>query len=83
MLVRFEPSQTTVPVVKLEVVDTCNLYDVAPLAAFQLNVGVSDCPVAPFTGDASVGAAGGLPVVKLHVLDHRLVPAAFFALTRQ
>ena len=73
-------------VVKLELVDTCNRYDVAPLAVFQFNVGLVEMPVAPFCGDDSVGAGGGLTtviVVKLHTDEYALVPAAFVALTRQ
>jgi hypothetical protein len=34
--------------------DTCKLYDVAPLDAFQLNVKVVDKPVAPLLGDNSI-----------------------------
>ena len=59
------------------------MYDVALLEVFQFRVGVVDCATAPFAGVESIGAGGGLPVVKLHVLDHALVPLLFFAFTRQ
>ena len=66
-------------------VETCTVYEVAPLEAFHVRVGVLDTLVAPLIGELSVGAAGGLPaaVVKLHVLDQALVPPAFVAFTLQ
>jgi hypothetical protein len=58
---------------KLELLETCSWYDVAPLEAFQVNVGLGEIPVAPFKGEASVGAAGGFPlpslVVKLQEIE--------------
>ena len=68
----------------VELVDTCNRYDVAPVEAFQLNVRVTGCAVAPLLGDESVGVAGGVGrVVKLQALEYALVPLLFLALTRQ
>ena len=65
--------------------DTCNRYDAAPLAVFQFNVGLVEMRVAPFCGDASIGAGGGIAasVVKLHTAEYALIPMAFVALTRQ
>ena len=70
---------------KLEFVETCTVYEVAPLEAFHVRVGVLDTLVAPLMGELSDGAAGGLPaaVVKLHVVDQALVPPAFVAFTLQ
>lgn len=48
----------TTVVEKSETVETCNPYEVAPDEAFQLNVGLVAIPVAPFAGEARVGAAG-------------------------
>jgi hypothetical protein len=79
------PLWFTTVVVKLELVDTCSWYEVAPVEAFQLSVGVIETPVALFDGERRVGA-GGLPpelVVKLQMLEYALVPLAFVALTRQ
>jgi len=44
---------------KLELVETCSPYEVAPLEAFQLRVGLVETPVAAFEGDTSVGGIGG------------------------
>ena len=70
---------------KLELVETCNRYDIAPLEAFQLNVGLVETPVAPLPGKASIGAAGAAPttVVSLHTVEYALVPPAFVAFTHQ
>ena len=43
---------------KDELVETCNPYEVAPVEAFQVNVGLVVTPVAPFAGEARVGGAG-------------------------
>lgn len=66
-------------------VETCTLYEVAPLEAFQVKVGVLDMPVEPLTGELRVGTAGGLPavVVKLNVIDQVLVPLMLVAFTLQ
>jgi hypothetical protein len=53
------PVWFTVVVEKLELVDTCRPYDVAPLEGFQLStVGLVGTPVAPSEGDESVGDGG-------------------------
>jgi hypothetical protein len=39
-------------------------YEVARAAAVHCNLGVSDRPVAPFSGHVLLNAPGGLPVVK-------------------
>ena len=44
---------------KLEFVETCNRYDVAPLEAFQESVDVVGRFVEPSAGAARAGAAGG------------------------
>ena len=63
-------SSTTVEE-KFELVDTCTLYEVAPLEAFQESVNVDGCPVEPLAGDASTGADGGViagaAVVKFNI----------------
>jgi hypothetical protein len=43
---------------KSETVDTCNPYEVAPVEAFQVKVGLVTTSIAPFAGEARVGAAG-------------------------
>jgi hypothetical protein len=71
-------------VAKLVDVDTRTLYDVAPAIVPQLRVNEVDWLTALFVGAASVGAPGvEMTVVKLHTLDHALVPPAFVALTSQ
>jgi hypothetical protein len=80
------PVWFTTVVEKLELVETCTPYEVAPLAAFQLSVGFVETLVAPFDGEVSVGADGGLTValvVKLQTVEYALVPPVFVALTRQ
>lgn len=67
-----------------ESVDSCTLYDVAPVEEFQPRFTVVGWPVAPLVGAASVGAAGTEgTVVKFRVLEYALVPPAFFAFTLQ
>ena len=51
--------------------------------AFHDSVGSVDWAVAPFRGEESAGAGGGVVVVKLHTLDHALVPTELVAFTRQ
>ena len=46
-------------VAKVELVDTCTRYVVAPLAAFHDRLTVVGWPVAPFAGKSSVGVGGG------------------------
>lgn len=75
------PFLVTVPVVNPEVVEYCTLYDVAPAAAAQLNVGVLLTPVAPLAGADKAGALR--TVVKLLAADQADVPATFVALTLQ
>ena len=78
------PVWFTMVVEKDELVDTCRPYDVAPLDAFQLSVGLAETPVAPFEGDRRVGGdGGGGTVVKDQVVDQALVPPAFVAFTCQ
>ena len=79
------PVWLTTVVEKDELAETCNPYEVAPVEAFQLKVGFVATPVAPFAGEARVGAAGGEgAVVKLRTgEDQSLVPPVFFAFTRQ
>ena len=56
-------SETSVP--NPELVDTWTRYEVAPVTAFQVSVGVLDTLGAPFDGETSVGAVspggGGAP----------------------
>jgi hypothetical protein len=64
----------TTVVEKLKSEETCSRYDVAPLEAFQLSIGLVEIPVAAFEGEASVGAAGEFPpppplVVKLQEVE--------------
>ena len=79
------PLWSTTSGVKLELVETCNRYEVAPLEGFQLKVGLVETPVAMSAGEASSGAAGAAPttVVKLQTPEYALVPPAFVAFTRQ
>jgi hypothetical protein len=69
----------------VESAETCKRYEVAPLEAFQLSVGVRDTSVAPLAGATNVGAAGagGGSAVNDHRADQALVPPAFLAFTRQ
>lgn len=53
----------------------------APLEAFQINVGFVDKQFAPSGGDANNGAAR--IVVNRQITDSPLVPPAFEAYTRQ
>ena len=56
-------------------VETCRWYDVARAAAYQLNVNDVGWFVAPSDGKESTGVGGAATiVVKLHSLDHALVP---------
>ena len=66
-------------------VETCTLYEVAPLEAFQVKVGLLETFVVPLTGELRVGANGVLPavVVKLKLPDHELVPPVLVAFTLQ
>jgi hypothetical protein len=77
------PPWSTTVVAKVALVDTCTRYDVAPVEALQFNVGFVATPVAVLVGETRVGADGIALVVKLHTLDHALVPATFVAFTRQ
>jgi hypothetical protein len=79
------PVRFTTVEVKLEEVETWSPYDVAPLEAFQVSVGLVEIPVAPFEGEESVGTGGGVPpeVTKLQTVDQLLVPEVFAALTLQ
>jgi hypothetical protein len=65
--------------------ETWSRYDVAPVDAFQVNVGFTGTPVAPSTGETSVGGRGGgtAEVVKLHVLENGPGPPGFSPYTRQ
>ena len=66
-----------------EEVPKYTLYEVAPLAAFQLNVEVSDSPVAPLLGEISVGAPGGDTCVPNDHVAELVEPAPFLAMTFQ
>ena len=69
---------------KTEPVETWSRYVLAPADAFQLNVTVVGCVVAPSGGERSVGMGGGAEIVaKPHAPDQSLIPPAFLALTRQ
>jgi hypothetical protein len=68
---------------KIWLVSTCSRYVVAPTEEFQLSVGLVETSVAKFIGADKIGANGALRlVVKLRV-EYGLVPATFFAFTRQ
>ena len=45
---------------KLEVVDSLNPYDVAPLDEFQVRFGVRGTPICPLVGDTRTGATGAV-----------------------
>jgi len=67
-----------------ESVATCTPYEVAPVEALQLRVGLMEIPVALFSGEAKAGADGmATTVVKLQTVDQPLVPPALVAFTRQ
>jgi hypothetical protein len=56
-------------------VATCKSYELAPVAGFQVSVGVVETFVAPSAGEINVTCPGGGPVVvKLHTEDQSLVP---------
>jgi len=77
-------ASSTIEVAKLCDADTCILYVVAPVAAFQLNVGSIGTFVEPFAGDESVDADGAATiVVNEKTEEYAVVPPAFVALTRQ
>jgi hypothetical protein len=74
----------TIVVEKLEAVETCNRYSVAPDDTFHDNVGFRETPVESFAGEESVGALGGATiVVNERSVENAPVPPAFFARTRQ
>ena len=78
------PLWSTTVLENVELVETCTRYTVAPLEAFQLKVGLVEISVAPFAGEASVGAPGAATtVVKLLPTEYALVPPAFVAFTLQ
>jgi hypothetical protein len=60
---------------------------VAPVDEYQLNVGLEETPVEPFTGDARAGAGGAAGplarVVRVHAAENALVPDELEAETRQ
>jgi hypothetical protein len=62
--------------------DTCSVKLVAPPLADQLNVGVNNNPVAPFTGDDKNGEVGAA-VVIFQTVDHPDVPSMLVAATLQ
>ena len=66
-------------------VETCTLYEVAPLGAFHVKVGFFETFVVPLNGELRIGAAGELPaaVVKLKLADQALVPPVLVAFTLQ
>jgi len=77
-------ASSTIEVAKLCDDDTCNLYVVAPVAVFQLNVGLIGTFVEPFAGEESVGVDGAATiVVNEKAEEYAVVPPAFVALTRQ
>ena len=59
------PPWLTTREVKLELVETCSWYEVAPAEAFQLNVGLVETPVALLDGEDSVGARGVVMAPKV------------------
>jgi hypothetical protein len=62
---------------------TSTSYRSAPETLFHESVGVVDTPVAPFAGEASVGADGAATTVVKLLEDHPLGPPSLTALTRQ
>ena len=68
-------------VAKVLLVETCKRYVSAPGTAFQINVGFVAWFNDPLTGATSVGVPAAI-VVKL-LAEYALVPATFFAFTRQ
>jgi hypothetical protein len=66
-----ESSATVVP--NEADVDTCSRYRIAPVTAFHVTTGDVGMFVELFSGDASVGAAGGSAiVVNAHTADQSL-----------
>jgi hypothetical protein len=61
-------------VVNAVLVDTCNLYDVAPADAFQTSVGGTTIFIDPLAGEDSVGTVGTVTVVNDHTEDQSLNP---------
>ena len=65
-------------------VDTCSVYEAAPLTEFHVSVGLIDTPLAPFDGDTRVGIEGSVPIVVNDQLALKaLQPPELPALTRQ
>jgi hypothetical protein len=82
VVVRVESSNAVE--VKVEFVETCRRYEVAPVEAPQFRVGVTGTPVAASKGLLRAGVAGRVPiVVKLHGFVKLLAAVVFDALTRQ
>jgi hypothetical protein len=52
------PLGLTTRLEKLEFVDTCKPYELAPFTEFQLNVGLVETPIEPSDGDDKVGGTG-------------------------
>ena len=82
--VEVNPVRFTTSEPKLELVESCRLYESAPMAGFQLSVGVVEMPVAPADGATRDGIVGAPTiVVKFLVPEFGLAPPAFDALTLQ
>ena len=64
-----------------ESVATCTPYEVAPLVAVQIKVGLTETPVALFSGEDRTGAA--TTDVKFQTVDQSLVNPAFVVFIRQ
>ena len=64
---------------------TCSRYEVAPLTAFQVRVGVLDVPVDPLRGEIRTGGeGGGGTVVRIHAPEYGpLWPCPLVAFKRQ
>ena len=68
---------------KLALLSTCRLYEVAPLAELQVKVGVVSQVLLPLAGEDRLVPEGGARMVKLQVEDQRRSPQELMALTRQ
>ena len=69
---------------KLDVVDTCKLYELASLEGFQVSVALGEISTASLAGQTSAGTGGtAMMVVNEKGSDQSLVPPSFTDSTRQ
>ena len=68
---------------KSEAVETCRIYETAPVEVCQERTGIVLTSREPLAGENNKGICGTAPVVNLHTEDHGLAPEELEALTRQ